>query len=349
MKYKVLLDGLMIGTGSGGDASYVLNLAQSLVKSPDFEPWIAVTKFGANIADHENLPYIVASGPRVLGPLSISSVARRLHPDVIHTQYFPAMGTSAPVVTTIHDMGFVKMKASFSLAQKIKLKVAVSRSLRRASTIIVVSQKSYDDLVNVAPDYADKIAIIPNGISLAKYNRSTTPINSISPYILWIGNDEPRKNLQRLLYAYKKSKDEWPSLRLLVAGKISLMGCQAINSVGGESLGFVSYNKVVDLIYGATGLVYPSLFEGFGFPPLEALACGIPSVVHRELPLCDYVRRGLYGVDATSIQELTEAILRLRYLEWTREELVQEAGKLSSERTRDLTTDVYRNAIRLTS
>ena len=194
---KVLLDGLMVGSGSGGDMRYIMDLAAEMSKSKNFEPIMAILPHGEQILKASELSYIKLSGLRVEGPVLLHRAAKKVKPQIIHTQYFPVPFFGGNVVTTIHDVGFLKFPQSYSHYQRIKLRTASRLALKTSDAIVTVSNFSYRHLVELYPKYKSKIVVVPNGVDLDKYTIATS--TSRKPYILWVGNTEPRKNFQNLL------------------------------------------------------------------------------------------------------------------------------------------------------
>ena len=340
----VLLDGLMLGTASGGDATYILGLAQELLNDSRFVPIMAVTKNGESIVKNERIPYVLAKGSRVWGPITLGIIARKIKADIIHTQYFPILKTRIPVVTTVHDLGFVEYSSSFSFFQKAKLGLAVKLSLRKARVIITVSRQSMESVKKFSPAFKDKVICVPNGVQAVTEDfTENLECDKSWPkdYVLWIGNTEPRKNLDKFLAAYEKALPAWPDLKLYAVGSIVLTDVAKIQKSGGSYLGRVDKNLLTCLISCARVVAYPSLFEGFGLPALEAVACGVPALVHQNSPLTDYISKGIITVDCRDVQEMTKGIILCKLLPWTPSEIRNEAKRLSRDRFGTHTMMVY--------
>ena len=156
-------------------------------------------------------------------------------------------------------------------------------------------------------------------------------------YLLCVGSVEPRKNVGRLLQAWARIQNELPAgLDLVVAGPAGSSGVFAGAELGKipdrvHFTGYVDHDRLPALYSGATAFVYPSLYEGFGLPPLEAMACGTPVVTSRGSSLEEVVGTSAVLIDPECVDSIAEGLLRSVHDPGLRAEL-RAAGRLRAER-----------------
>jgi glycosyltransferase involved in cell wall biosynthesis len=225
-------------------------------------------------------------------------------------------------VVTIHDMGYLHFPAAHTAAQRLYLRLSTLWSARAASRLIAISGATRDDLVRFAGARPEKIAVVHHGV--AERFRPVTDQAAIAaarerygivpPYFLYLGTVQPRKNLARLIEAFAQI-DERPttndqrlaapedrssfavrrsSVQLVIAGKKGWL-TEAIERRAAELgvaervafTGYVADADVPALLSGALAFVFPSLYEGFGMPVLEAMACGAPVLTSNTSSLAE--------------------------------------------------------------
>ena len=278
--------------------------------------------------------------------------------DIVHlpNQNFAryALFLENPFIVTVHDLvrnyfGFTKE----TLSERILLKLDI-RYIKRASHIIAVSQNTRNDLITYLKIPDNKISVIYNGIdhSLFKpYN--VKPLDE--PYILYVGSERPRKNLDRLFEAFAKLKKEFPELKLVKVGVFGRFERYRRNIMRKlDSLGitrdviFVDHIPDLDLAYyysSAVLLAYPSLYEGFGLPPLEAMACGCPVVTSNTSSLPEVVGEAGIMADPYDTDSLFKAMRQVLTDDKLRDDMVrkglEQAKKFSWEKAAEQTLEVY--------
>lgn len=223
---------------------------------------------------------------------------------------------------------------------RMVLETTLARSMRRADRIITISDFSKRQIMKHYGVSDDKISVVPCGFREDVFNmsysdedrqRTKDKYGINGQYILYLGTLEPRKNIERIVEAYGRLKNEnrdCPEL-VLAGGKGWLYESifERVKSLGIEDsvvfTGYVDDNDVPLLMNGAMIFCFPSLYEGFGMPPLEAMACGTPVITSNSTSLPEVVGDAAISIDPCSVDELSDAMKRLTENSSLREELRQ--------------------------
>jgi glycosyltransferase involved in cell wall biosynthesis len=229
-------------------------------------------------------------------------------------------------ILTVHDLAFLMRPECADAHLRAYLEEVVPRSVRRADYIIADSENTRNDLVvllNVPPQ---SISVVPGGVEerfapvtdpeeLARARQSLGVGDA--RFILALGVLEPRKNLNRLMdaFAILKRRERWPDLKLVLAGGRGwlvegILAHHAGSSVREDILlpGFVPDTLLPAIYSAASVFAFPSLYEGFGLPILEAMACGTPVVASRASCLPEVAEGASVLVDPDDAEELAEAL-----------------------------------------
>jgi glycosyltransferase involved in cell wall biosynthesis len=262
--------------------------------------------------------------------LRIPFPAERLagHCDIFHSPDFtlPPLREARGVVT-VHDLSFLRVPQCADPGLRSFLERAVPRSLERAARVLADSENTKKDLIellNVAPE---RITVVPAGIEPrfcpvrdpVKLAEVRTRYKLPEWFILMVGTIEPRKNLSRLITAYGQLRRQTGLPHaLVIAGKEGWLFQGIYDQVAKEGLtdhvlfpGFVDDADLPALYTLADLLAFPSLYEGFGLPPLEAMACGTPVVTSDNSSLPEAVGSAALLVNAEDTDGLTEAMARV--------------------------------------
>ena len=241
------------------------------------------------------------------------------------------------ITATIHDLTCWLMPELHTAANVRADKSFAERALKRAVRLIAVSENSKRDAVSVLGIDPARIDVIYSGVADAYFKAK--PAAAAKPYVLFVGTIEPRKNVDTLLDAWALLNPELRSaFDLIVAGP---MGWAAEKTVarlqsGLDSVrycGYVAERDLPSLTAGAAAFVYPSLYEGFGFPVAQAMACGVPVITSNSSCLPEVAGAGALYVDARSASELASAFDRLLTSEALRAQLGS-AGRALAQRYR---------------
>jgi glycosyltransferase involved in cell wall biosynthesis len=186
--------------------------------------------------------------------------------DVLHcTTFRGPVGASVPTVVTVHDLAILRAPEAFPRWHRLYGKAGLDRVLRAADTVVAVSEFTRSEVTALADVPAERIRVVPNGIDAV-----FTPDGprADGDYVLAVGTLEPRKNLRRAVDAAAEAGVE-----------LRVVGARGWGDVDVEGwVGEIPDAELAALYRGARCVVYPSLYEGFGLPVLEAMACGSPVV-----------------------------------------------------------------------
>jgi len=298
----IAIDAHSVGTGLGGNETYAASLIEALAEiDRDNRYTLYVTKKAAverfanrwpNVSLRLTLPHT----PLVRIPLTLTVELRRRPVDILHVQYTAPPFTPCPVVNTIHDLSFEHLPETFKRRSWRQMRLTIRRSAQTAAHIITDSNYSRDDIVKTYGLDPDGVTATPLAASNRfhpvtdqnELNRVQEKYGIDGDYILTVGSIQPRKNMPRLIRAFaalcrESSEGQMPTL--VVAGKRAWLYEETLeaadNSIVRERILFTGYvpDKDLPALYSAARcFVYPSYFEGFGIPALEAMRCGTPTI-----------------------------------------------------------------------
>ncbi len=278
-----------------------------------------------------------------------------------------AIFLNQPFIVTVHDLA----RCCFNFdrettTEKILLKLDV-RYIKRASHIIAISQSTKSDLTKYLRIPETRISVIYNGVDhnifkpSGRYQMKPYHVMlSHKPYILYIGSERQRKNLGRLFEAFAVLRQELPELKLVKVGdpgrskQLRSETLKKLSSLGiTEDVIFAGHVSELTLAYyysSAALLVYPSLYEGFGLPPLEAMACGCPVVAANTSSLPEVVGEAGIMVNPYDTSSLVQAMRRVLTDDRLRDNMVrkglEQSKKFSWQKTAELTRQVYNKVVR---
>ncbi|MCA1630972.1 MAG: glycosyltransferase family 4 protein [Acidobacteria bacterium] len=329
------IDAHAVGTGLAGNETYVANLVEALAEvdtSNRYTLYVtkpaAVERFSGrwpNFEVRRTLPHT----PLVRIPVTLSAELRRRPVDVLHVQFTAPPFAPCPVVATIHDLAFEHLPATFKRRSWMQLRLTVRRTARRAAQIITVSEYSKRDIVETYGVEPRRVTVTHE--AAAEHFRPVTDERELrrvrqlygieGDYILAVGSVQPRKNLARLVGAYsdlRRQRAQAKLPRLVVVGKLAWLYEETLRAVEecgvGDAVTFTGYVPEGDLpaLYsGALCFAYPSFFEGFGLPPLEAMRCGAPVLVGDRTSLPEVVGDAGLLVDPFDTAAISAALARV--------------------------------------
>jgi len=211
-----------------------------------------------------------------------------------------------PSVATLHDFSSLTMPLRHHLKTILSFNAFIGRSLQMATRIAAVSRAVADEAVRWFAAARDRIEIVPNGVDGFFTPRSDEHAEE-NDYILYVGTIEPRKGLDDLLAVWESLPSPRP--RLVLCGDAGWGDVPLPR--GAEVTGYVDRERLRELYRSARAFVYPSRYEGFGIPPLEAMACGAPVIATRTGAIPEYAEGAALLVAPNDREALREALRRL--------------------------------------
>jgi glycosyltransferase involved in cell wall biosynthesis len=316
------------------------------------------------LTGQDNLARRVSAGLHREGwfyPRGLERAATRVRADLIHSPAStPARSRSIPLVVTIHDAIPWRNPEWFTRANAFQQRLLVSRTARHATRVITDSHSSKDDLVNLVGLDPDRVDVIHLGVSsafsptLRDREWLEQRFNIAGPVVLSVGTPEPRKNLISTLRAFEQVRRTIPEATLLLVGDAGWRSAEAdaYLAQAGPSVvraGRVEFTELTVLYASADCFLFPSLREGFGLPPLEAMASGTPVVCSNAPSLPEVVGDASLTTDPNDVHGLASAVIDVlsdtKRAADLRQRGLEQSNLFTWERTVDLTVETYRRAL----
>lgn len=278
------------------------------------------------------------------------------------TEHLLPVISHARSVFTLHDTAYLHFPQYHLLQNRLYLTLMMPRFIRRAEVIICVSEATHRDAVRFYNVPVEKLHVIPEGVeprfapifNLQMLQSLRAKYNLPARFILYVGTIEPRKNLSTLLKAYAVLRQSQPEVKLVIAGGKGWLYesfFSDLRTLGLEPhvklVGYVPDEDLPALLNCAEVFAYPSVFEGFGLPPLEAMACGTPVIVSSASSLPEVVGDAGVLLPPLDVRAWVEAIRRVLNDAAFRAELrargLQRAAQFTWEKAAQATLNVYRH------
>lgn len=364
---KVLLDAHILGEREGGNETYIAGLIEGFSQL-QFDDPLQVTilhqsYYQPNFAFNKHLQYQPLRGTnnwkRVF--LSIPTICHQNQIELLHVTYNASPFLTLPIVVTVHDVIFRVYPKFFSPRVRLLLSTLMPLTMRKAKSIITVSAASKKDIEHFYPFTRGKIYVTPEAPGpLVKATPDYTTCNKITrsqDFILSVGTVQPRKNIARLIEAYIDLRQKGvTNARLVIVGRDDWQNSHihrvAKESGFAEDIVFTGYipDQVLSALYRKCSVfVYPSLYEGFGLPVIEAMACGAPVITSNTSSLPEVAGNAALKIDPHSTREIAQAIATVLTNNSLREELrrqgCDQAQNFSWEKTARETYHIYKETI----
>jgi glycosyltransferase involved in cell wall biosynthesis len=320
---KVLVDATSLLLRSAGVKNYTYYWLRELQKlAPgqfDAYPFLStlgkLNHDGSNVSLFQTVPRIAAlQFFNRVWPGGLEHVVRGY--DFFHVSNQvkdPPFTKKCRITATVHDLTCWLLPETHTAANRAADQVFADRVLKRAHGLIAVSENTRQDAIRLLGIHPDRIRTIHSGVPDQFFD--AVPSTRVKPYLLYAGTIEPRKNVDLLLKAYQAMR---PDLRknfdLVIAGpegwrSESTMAALRSGSLAGvQYLGYVPEADMPGLFAAAAAFVYPSLYEGFGFPVAQAMAARVPVITSSTSCLPEVAGPGAVTVDPQSQAELTKAM-----------------------------------------
>ncbi len=263
------------------------------------------------------------------------AIGRDARLDLFHAPHYVVPFVDVPFVVTIHDLIHLRRRNPL---QRSYARMMIGRAVRRGRRVFTVTESVRKDITALF-GHPEKIVVTPNGVDPVF---TASGAAAEGRYFLFVGNDKPHKNVDRLVEAFQRLAD----VQLILAGGTF---DRFRNRPGVIIAGFVSIDRLAALYRGAIALVQPSLEEGFGLPAIEAMACGAPVITSNAAALVEVTGDAALHVDERSIDAIAEAMTRVMRDASLRASMIargrQRASTFTWRRCAEITREVYRSAI----
>ena len=257
--------------------------------------------------------------------LMLPRIIRKMQPDLCHFPNNTApLCQNSPAVITIHDASLFLHSRHHPPSRLVALRLLLPYVARRATAVITVSHYARRDLMRVLQLPAEKVHVIyeaaPDGFQPlddpSQRHHIKTRYNLPDKFVLFVGTIEPRKNLKRLIGAMAKLRQRGDETRLVLVGpngwlingsleeEVERLGLKGAV----QNLGYVPQADLPGIYSLATVFAFPSLYEGFGLPPLEAMACGTPVLTSQQSAMAEICGEAAYLVDPTQEEAIAEGL-----------------------------------------
>jgi glycosyltransferase involved in cell wall biosynthesis len=336
----------------GGSETYARELVRALGRVGSLDYSVIVPARAKEAA--EGLPAVEVKDPAVgkRGPLRILTTALQARRtkgvgdqvatfDAVHYPLtVPSPRVNAPTIVTLHDVQHRDLPEFFGPARRSFRRLAYDRAARSAAAVVVTSEFVRERAREVLDLDSARIHVVPLAIDHSVFRPE---LEEREPIVLYPARGWPHKNHARLFKAFASLRETRPQLRLVLTGG----GLERLEPLpeGVESLGEVPASQLASLYRRAACLVYPSLYEGFGIPPLEAMACGCPVACSdaASLPeVCGDAARYFHPDDPKQIAAAVEDVLAAP-AEWSRRGL-ERAARFTWDASARSHEEVYRAA-----
>jgi glycosyltransferase involved in cell wall biosynthesis len=252
----------------------------------------------------------------------IASDIKQLKIDLVH---YPAnvgsLGPIGPSILTVHDLSFFRNPAWFSFERALYYRQALRRSLRFTRRFIAVSHATAEDLQRFLKISPERIDVIHEGVDEKFAPASAEAVAAMRQkyrlperFLLFVGTLEPRKNIVRLIEAWSLLAGEEP-VDLVIAGRRGWKYKPVLRAAAASAHAgrihfpdFIAHDELPALMSACEAFVWPSLWEGFGFPPLEAMACGAPVITSNVSSIPEVVGDAAITVDPIDVPALAQAM-----------------------------------------
>src|SRR5712691_4314509 len=328
----VLVDADVLGRRRTGDETYVAQLLRELPAVAEDLRIAAVTRNPGLVPEGIEPVQLPARSQELRMAVALPRLLRRLRPDVAHFIHALPLHCPAPPVVTVQDLSWERDPSVFGRWDLVTFKLFVRRAVRKSERVLAISERTKRDLVELYGTPPEKIVVTPLAPDAA-----FTPAHEHDSFLLFVSAIEPRKDPLAAIDAANAV-----GRKLVVVGPVKDEELAAeLSRRGAEVRGYVPKDELVALYQRAACLVFPSRYEGFGLPVVEAMACGTPVVAAPEAAMQEVA-----GDAAVFTDNLAEGI---RQALAGRDRLsaagLERAKAFTWRETARITADVYRSVL----
>ncbi len=366
---RFAVDAHAIGRHLTGNEVYVRSLLNAFAAQHQECEFVA---YVSTEAARQSMPgrirtRLISANPFLRLGMELARKVREDHPDLLHVQYTAPIGCRVPVVVSVHDVSFLEHPEYFPSVRARQLQWTVRRTVKRSAKILTGSEFSRRSILKVYGDLdEDKVVVVPNAaasefrpISHQSALASVRERFSIhAPFILSVGDLQPRKNHIGLIQAFARLVRAYPQLKqnLVLAGKPTWFAgriCEAARESGVadriQFCGFVSDFDLLQLYNACDLFVFPSFYEGFGLPALEAMACGRAVTCSNTTSLPEVVDGAAILFDPYVVEQIVRALADLLLDSELRARMerlgLQRAAHFSWQKTAQRTLEVFHEVV----
>lgn len=301
---------------------------------------------------------LVARNSRAWTLFALPRWAKSARPDLVHLQYLAPANLICPFVTAIHDVVWRTFPATFPRLHRAIMNAFMPKVAKRAARIICGTDSARRDIEKYLGAPKNRICVVPYSIDATFFDTvSSTQIENVrrkyeilAPYVLSVGVQQPRKNVERLAQSFEIWKRKFPESPqvLVVCGKDG-WGEKTRENSHVKFAGYVRDDELAALYAGADLFAYPSLYEGFGLPILEAMACGCAVLTSNCGAMQEVAGGAAHLINPNSTEEIARGLERVLEDADYRDELRQKgrarAAEFSLEKQALATLQCFRDAL----
>ncbi|MBU1045151.1 MAG: glycosyltransferase family 4 protein [Candidatus Omnitrophica bacterium] len=315
-----------------GMGNYADNLIRALALIDQKNDYTLYVKNPANkdsLVKQNNFKYKQLASPLIRSFWSQCRIPLeliRVKPDLLHVPTGHKVPFNCPqhTVVTIHDLAFLKFPDYFKTSVKWRCEQFTRHAVLKAEKIIAISESTKKDIIDYYKVDPKKVEVIYHGVeddfkpgvSQEKIDLVCEKHGITLPFILFVGVLQPRKNISCLIRAFKQVVEAGKDMQLVIAGGKGWMYDEILNTARLSGIreriiftGYTPKSDVICLLNAAKVFVLPSLYEGFGLPILEAMACGVPVIASHVSSMPEIVQDAGILIDPDNQQKITQALL----------------------------------------
>lgn len=367
---NIIIDGRFVTKNMAGSGYYSYNLIRSLLSkglnenfyifilknSIDlFYPLInKKTKFLTSSIFFSNHPWEEIWENFYL-PIKLKTIKY----DIFHIPHYnvPLLWQDKFIIT-IHDLIPFIYPETYPLKFRMYVQFRIKKAIKKASKIIAISETTKNDLIQILKVHEDKIAVIYPGCNILNIKNETPKqyekYDIKCRYILSVGTIEPRKNHIRLIKAFELLKKEYKEeIKLVIVGQKGWLYQNIMKEIETNKdiiyLGYLTKEELLIFYQKASVFIYPSLYEGFGLPLLEAMKCGVPIISSHLDVIKEVVDDAAILINPEKIEEIKEAMYKILTCQNIKDKLVakglERVKKFSWKKTAQETLKVYNELV----
>jgi glycosyltransferase involved in cell wall biosynthesis len=365
---RVLIDAHMIGSNETGNETYAKGLLTGLAEVKFAEFAAAIDPNLVSEPPDEAIEWLplYPSGNWARLSFTLFKICRKWRADILHTTYVAPFFVPCSLIVAVHDISFRRYPRFFSPRDRLLFATLLPMTLRRADAVITLSMHAKKEILRVYPYLAGKVHVVFGAPDpMFKPITDNKSLNSVklrygikSEFLLSVGNLQPRKNLCRLIKAFSLIRGDIDQMQLVIVGGAKWHVSEIYDLVSRLGLeknvvftSYVSDKDLVALYNLARVFVYPSLYEGFGLPILEAMACGTPVICSNTSSMPEVAGDAAVLIDPHNVEQIAETLLFVlldpKLKQDLRERGLERATGFSWRRTAQQTLEVCRQVLRM--